>query len=111
MEISCTLNSGAYKRVLQLPWQYVFNWETLTTGDKNAACSAFIEELSLINQVQSTNDGTFIMSSDLAPSSAPHENATPPADPQAQEEPQVNSNLSFYSALLSTIPSLFCISG
>ncbi|VDN12211.1 unnamed protein product [Dibothriocephalus latus] len=45
MDISCLQNSFAYQRVLEEPWTYIHNWESLSLSMQQAVMQSFMQEL------------------------------------------------------------------
>ncbi|VDK20222.1 unnamed protein product [Taenia asiatica] len=61
MEIACTLNSIAYMRVLEEPFMYLHNWETLNVGVQKAAMEAFFDEAQDIKNYLNSSEATCVM--------------------------------------------------
>ncbi|VDM31904.1 unnamed protein product [Hydatigera taeniaeformis] len=61
MEIACTLNSVAYMRVLEEPFLYLHNWDTLNVNVQKAAMEAFLEEAQDIKNYLNSSEAACVM--------------------------------------------------
>lgn len=59
MDISCLRNSIAYQKVLEEPWTYIHNWNSLVPSVQQEILSNFMEELSTIKSEVSVTGGVF----------------------------------------------------
>ncbi len=59
MEISCLQNSFAYQRVLEEPWTYIHNWDSLTIAMQQAVMQSFLQELQEIKSGIAFTEGVF----------------------------------------------------
>lgn len=86
MDISCTQNSYAYQRVLEEPWTYIHNWDSLTVNMQQSVMQAFMLELQEIKSGNAYTDGVFVgeAGDGVSPSTDSAPTATSPAEPQEQ---------------------------
>ncbi|KAL5108552.1 hypothetical protein TcWFU_001944 [Taenia crassiceps] len=61
MEIACTLNSTAYMRVLEEPFVYLHNWDSLNADVQKEVMEAFLEEARDIKDYLNSNEATCVM--------------------------------------------------
>lgn len=60
MDISCMQNSYAYQRILEEPWTYIHNWDSLTVNMQQAVMQSFIQELQEIKSGIAYTEGVFV---------------------------------------------------
>ncbi|KAL5109143.1 hypothetical protein TcWFU_006926 [Taenia crassiceps] len=61
MEIACTLNSTAYMRVLEEPFVYLHNWDSLNADVQKEVMEAFLEEARDVKEYLNSKDTTCVM--------------------------------------------------
>uniref|UniRef100_A0A5K3FH67 PAM2 domain-containing protein n=1 Tax=Mesocestoides corti TaxID=53468 RepID=A0A5K3FH67_MESCO len=92
MDISCLQNSFAYQRVLEEPWTYIHNWDTLTVTMQQAVMQSFIQELQEIKTGLAYTEGVYVGEAgdtvSPPPPPPPHEVVPDePASMDSQEQP------------------------
>ncbi|CAH8440775.1 unnamed protein product [Schistosoma turkestanicum] len=59
MDISCLQNSIAYQKVLEEPWTYLHNWDSLTPSVQQEVAQNFLSELSSLKTEMAITQGVF----------------------------------------------------
>ncbi|VDL98777.1 unnamed protein product [Schistocephalus solidus] len=60
MDISCLQNSFAYQRVLEEPWTYIHNWDSLSVSMQQAVMQSFMQELQEIKTGIAYTEGVYV---------------------------------------------------
>ncbi|KAH8851682.1 hypothetical protein KSF78_0000911 [Schistosoma japonicum] len=59
MDISCLQNSIAYQKVLDEPWTYLHNWDSLAPSVQQEVAQNFLSELSALRAEMAVTQGVF----------------------------------------------------
>ncbi|CAH8462888.1 unnamed protein product [Schistosoma rodhaini] len=59
MDLSCLQNSIAYQKVLEEPWTYLHNWDSLTPSVQQEVAQNFLSELSSLKTEMAITQGVF----------------------------------------------------
>ncbi|CAH8481148.1 unnamed protein product [Heterobilharzia americana] len=59
MDISCLQNSIAYQKVLEEPWTYLHNWNSLAPSVQQEVAQNFLSELSSLKSETAITQGVF----------------------------------------------------
>nr|CAH8829924.1 unnamed protein product [Trichobilharzia regenti] len=59
MDISCLQNSIAYQKVLEEPWVYLHNWDSLAPSVQHEVVQSFLSELSTLKTEMAITQGVF----------------------------------------------------
>ncbi|CAH8468989.1 unnamed protein product [Schistosoma curassoni] len=59
MDLSCLQNSIAYQKVLEEPWTYLHNWDSLTPSVQQEVAQNFLSELSSLKTEMAVTQGVF----------------------------------------------------
>ncbi|CAH8463178.1 unnamed protein product [Schistosoma mattheei] len=59
MDLSCLQNSIAYQKVLEEPWTYLHNWDSLTPSVQQEVAQNFLSELSSLKTEMAVTQSVF----------------------------------------------------